>query len=68
MKQKKRSDEIRIQGRMRVAPQVEVQTLERSGQVEWEEWISIYVLRDIQVLDIVQVKRLANERQVQREG
>ena len=50
-----------------MAPQVVVKTLKHNGQVEWKKCISIDVPCDVEVLGIVQVERLSDEGQVQRE-
>ena len=66
MQEEKTSDDIRIERRMSVSPQGVVPAFKNRREVEWKERISKHVLGDIQVLDIVQMKRLLDERQVNR--
>ena len=51
---------------MSVSPQGVVQAFKNRGEVEWKERISKHILGDVQVLHIVQMKCLPDERQVKR--
>ena len=68
MQKDKSGDEVRIQRRMRVAPQRQVLAFENGRQIHGKQRIVRNVQRHVEVLHIVQMKSLADEWRVKEDG
>ena len=64
VEQKQASDHIRIKRRMGVCPQREMFAFKNRLKIQGKQWIAEHVTCDVQVLNIIDVESLMDERRM----